>query len=63
MLGDTIDNRNFRVKKTCQAYFVELIAVVSTPFAECQNLTRFSRYDQLHFRGSWLLNSKYTGNF
>ena len=28
-------------KKTCQAYFVELIAVVSTVFTECQNSTRF----------------------
>ena len=39
------------VKKTCQAYFVELIAVVSTLFTECQNSTRFRRYDQFNFRG------------
>ena len=30
-----------RVNKTFQAYFVELIAVVSTLFTECQNSTRF----------------------
>ena len=36
--------------KTCQAYFVELIAVVSMLFTECQNSTRFRRYDQFNFR-------------
>ena len=39
------------VKNTCRAYFVELIAVVSTLFTECQNSTRFRRYDQFNFRG------------
>ena len=39
------------VKKTCQAYFEELIAVVSTLFTECQNSTPFRRYDQFNFRG------------
>ena len=39
------------VKKTCQAYFKELIAVVSTLFMECQNSTPFQRYDQFNFRG------------
>ena len=38
-----------RVKKTCQAYFVEFIAVISTLFTECQNSTR--RYDQFNFGG------------
>ena len=37
-------------QKTCQAYFVELIAVVSTLFTECQNSTQFRRYDQFNFR-------------
>ena len=40
-----------RGQKTCQAYFEELIAVVSTLFTECQNSTRFRRYDQFNFRG------------
>ena len=31
--------------------FVELMAVVSTRFTECQNSTRFGRYDQFNFRG------------
>ena len=31
------------VKKTCEAYFVELIAVVSTLLTECQNSTQFQR--------------------
>ena len=39
------------VKKTCQAYFKELIAVVSTLFTECQNSTLFRRYGQFNFRG------------
>ena len=39
------------VKKTCRAYFDELIAVVSTLFTECQNSTPFRRYDQFNFRG------------
>ena len=39
------------VKKLCQAYFEELIAVVSTLFTECQNSTPFRRYDQFNFRG------------
>ena len=39
------------VKKKCQAYFKELIAVVSTLFTECQNSTWFRRYDQFNFRG------------
>ena len=39
------------VKKTCQAYFEELIAVVSTLFTECQNSTPFQRYDQFNFEG------------
>ena len=30
-----------KVKKICQAYFVEVIAVVSTLFTECQNSTWF----------------------
>ena len=30
-----------RVKKTCQAYFVEHIVLVSTLFSECQNSTWF----------------------
>ena len=30
-----------RVKKTYHAYFVELIAAVSTLLTECQNSTRF----------------------
>ena len=37
--------------KTCQVYFVELIAVLSTLLTECQNSTRFQRYDQFNFRG------------
>ena len=39
------------VKKTCHTYFKELIAVVLTLFTECQNSTRFRRYDQFNFRG------------
>ena len=50
------------VKKTCQAYFVEFIAVVSTPFMECQNSTWFLRYDQFNFWGSWLLYRQKRGN-
>ena len=38
-------------KKTCQAYFVELIAVVSTLLTKCQNSTLFRRYDQFNFLG------------
>ena len=38
-------------QKTCQAYFEELIAVVSTFFTECQNLTRSRTYDLFNFRG------------
>ena len=38
-------------QKTCHAYFVELIAVVSTFFMECQNSTQFRRYDRFNFRG------------
>ena len=45
-------------QKACQAYLVELIAVVSTLFTECQYLTWFQRYDQFNFLGSWL----YIGN-
>ena len=39
------------VKKPCQAYFEELIAVVSALFTEYQNSTSFRRYDRLNFRG------------
>ena len=39
------------VKMTCQTYFVELTAVVSTLFTVFQNSTRFRRYDQFNFRG------------
>ena len=40
-----------RGSKTCQAYFRELIAVISTLFTECHNLTPFRRYGQFNFRG------------
>ena len=39
------------VKKTCQAYFEELFAVLSTLFTEYQNSTPFRRYDRFNFRG------------
>ena len=40
------------VIKIYQAYFVELVAVVSTLFTERQNLILFRRYDQCNFGGS-----------
>ena len=38
------------VKIASQAYFKEPIAVVSALFTECQNSTRFRRYDLFNFR-------------
>ena len=46
------------VKRICQAYFVELITVISILFTECQNSTWFRRYDQYNF---WDLDF-YIGN-
>ena len=52
-----------RVKKTCHAYFVELITVVPTLFTECQNSTRFERYDQFNFWGLHFYIGNRGGNF
>ena len=38
-------------QKTCQDYFVELIALASMLVREYQNSTRFRRYDQFNFWG------------
>ena len=46
------------VKKSCQAYLVEIIAVVSTLYTEYQNSIPFQRYDQFNF---WSLDF-YVGN-
>ena len=46
------------VKKTCQAFLEELIAVVSTLFIECQNSTLFRRYDRFNFQRKITKNSK-----
>ena len=40
------------MKKNCDAYFVDLIALVSTLFTEYQNSTPFRRYAQFNI---WVL--------